>query len=66
MAVLQLKDRQFPLSEGTIRIGAGADADVVLSTDAALGVQAVIERTGEHEVAIRRATPEAEVRVNGV
>jgi pSer/pThr/pTyr-binding forkhead associated (FHA) protein len=66
MAVLQLKDRQFPLSEGTIRIGAGADADVVLPTDPALGVQAVIERTGDQGVAIRRAAPQAEVRVNGV
>ncbi|PYP78917.1 MAG: hypothetical protein DMD35_09885 [Gemmatimonadetes bacterium] len=66
MAVLQLKDQQFPLSEGTIRIGTGADADVVLPTDAALGVQAVIERTGDHAIAIRRAAPQAEVRVNGV
>jgi pSer/pThr/pTyr-binding forkhead associated (FHA) protein len=66
MAVLQLKDKQFPLSEGTVRIGAGADADVVLPTDAALGVMAVIERTGEHAVAIRRAAPDSEVRVNGV
>ena len=66
MAVLQLNDEQFPLSEGIIRIGAGADADLVLPTDAALGVQAVIERTGDHAVAIRRAAPQSEVRVNGV
>jgi pSer/pThr/pTyr-binding forkhead associated (FHA) protein len=66
MAVLQLKDIQYPLSAGTNRIGAGADADVVLPTDAALGVQAVIERTGDHAVAIRRAAPQSEVRVNGV
>jgi pSer/pThr/pTyr-binding forkhead associated (FHA) protein len=66
MAVLQLKDKQYHLSEGTIRIGAGADADVVLPTDAALGVQALIERTGDHTVAIRRAAPQSEVRVNGV
>jgi pSer/pThr/pTyr-binding forkhead associated (FHA) protein len=66
MAVLQLKDKQFPLSAGPIRIGAGADADVVLPTDAALGVQAVIEQTDDHSLAIRRAVPQAEVRVNGV
>ena len=66
MAVLQLKDKQYHLSEGTIRIGAGADADVVLPTDVALGVQAVIERTGDHAVAIRRAAPQSDVRVNGV
>ena len=66
MAVLQLNDKQFPLSATTTRIGAGAEADVVLPTDASVGVQAVIERTGEHELAIRRAAPESEVRVNGV
>ena len=66
MAVLQLNDKQFPLSRETTRIGAGADADVVLPTDVALGVQAVIERTGDHALAIRRAAPESEVRVNGV
>ena len=66
MAVLQLKDIQYPLSANTNRIGAGADADVVLPTDAALGVQAVIERTGDHALAIRRAAPQSEVRVNGV
>jgi hypothetical protein len=66
MAVLQLKDKQYPLSAGTNRIGAGADADVVLPTDAALGVQAVIEKTGDHALAIRRAAPQSEVRVNGV
>ena len=66
MAVLQLNDKQFPLSATTTRIGAGAEADVVLPTDASVGVQAVIERTGEHALAIRRAAPESEVRVNGV
>ncbi|HEX7977056.1 MAG TPA: FHA domain-containing protein [Gemmatimonadaceae bacterium] len=66
MAVLQLNDKQFPLSATTTRIGAGADADVVLPTDASVGVQAVIERTGEHALAIRRAAPQSEVRVNGV
>ncbi len=66
MAVLQLNDKQFPLSAATTRIGAGAEADVVLPTDASVGVQAVIERTGEHALAIRRAAPQSEVRVNGV
>jgi len=66
MAVLQLNDKQFPLSAATTRIGAGADADIVLPTESSLGVQAVIERTGEHALAIRRALPQSEVRVNGV
>jgi pSer/pThr/pTyr-binding forkhead associated (FHA) protein len=66
MAVLQLKDKQFPLSGETTRIGAGADADVVLPTDLASGVQAVIEWSGDRTMAIRRAGPESDVRVNGV
>jgi len=66
MAVLQLNDQQFPLTEASTRIGAGADADVALPGDAALGVQAVIERTSSRSLAIRRAAPQAQVRVNGV
>ena len=66
MAVLQLNDQQFPLTGASTRIGAGADADVALPGDAALGVQAVIERTSEESLAIRRAAPQAQVRVNGV
>jgi pSer/pThr/pTyr-binding forkhead associated (FHA) protein len=66
MAVLQLNDRQFPLLGETTRIGAGADADVAIPGDAALGVQAVIERTSDESLAIRRAAPQSQVRVNGV
>jgi pSer/pThr/pTyr-binding forkhead associated (FHA) protein len=66
MAVLQLNDRQFPLTGDTTRIGAGADADVALPADATLGVQAVIERTSTASLAIRRAAPQSQVRVNGV
>jgi pSer/pThr/pTyr-binding forkhead associated (FHA) protein len=66
MAVLQLNDQQFPLTGATTRIGAGADADVTLPGDAALGVQAVIERTSAVTLNIRRAAPQAQVKVNGV
>jgi pSer/pThr/pTyr-binding forkhead associated (FHA) protein len=65
MPVLQLNDTQYPLSTGSTRIGAGAGADVTLPGDASLGVQAVIEGAGGALV-IRRATPAAQVRVNGV
>jgi pSer/pThr/pTyr-binding forkhead associated (FHA) protein len=65
MPVLQLNDKQYPLSTGSTRIGAGIDADVALPGDASLGVQAVIEGAGGALV-IRRATPTAQVRVNGV
>ena len=65
MPVLQLNDKQFPLSAGPTRIGAGAEADVALPGDPALGVQAVIEGAAGTQI-IRRATAGAQVRVNGV
>ena len=66
MAVLQLDDQQFPLTGDTTRIGSGADADVALPGDETLGVQAVIERRAGEALAIRRAAPQSQVRVNGV
>lgn len=46
------------------RIGSGADVDVVVPADPALGVQALIE--GGAAPTIRRADSAAQVRVNGV
>ena len=66
MPVLQLNDQQFPLQAGTTRIGSGGDADVPLPTEPGLGVQALIERAGSGPMTIRRASPTASVRVNGV
>ena len=56
MAVLQLNDKQFPLSasDDTHRRGSRRRRRRCRPTRA-LGVQAVIERTGEHALAIRRA-----------
>lgn len=65
MAVLQLNDQHFPLQAGTTRVGTGGDADVQLPADQALGLQALIEANGGAST-IRRATPNAVVRVNGV
>jgi pSer/pThr/pTyr-binding forkhead associated (FHA) protein len=66
MPVLQLDDQQFPLFPRPTRVGAGADADLTLPSDAALGVQAVIEPAAGNAHVIRRAVPSALVRVNGV
>jgi len=66
MPVLQLNDQQFPLQAGTTRVGAGGGADVSLPGDPALGVQAIIDRTSDKTTIVRRATPAAQVRVNGV
>jgi pSer/pThr/pTyr-binding forkhead associated (FHA) protein len=66
MPVLQLNDQQFPLQAGTTRVGAGGEADVPLPADPGLGVQALIDRSGQGPMTIRRAAPTASVRVNGV
>lgn len=66
MPVLQLNDQQFPLQAGTTRVGAGGGADVSLPGDPGLGVQAIIDRAGDKAMTVRRATPAAQVRVNGV
>ena len=64
MPVLQLDDQQFPLKAGATRIGAGAEADVIVPGYSALGVEAVID--GGPTPTIRRADDAAHVRVNGV
>jgi pSer/pThr/pTyr-binding forkhead associated (FHA) protein len=64
MPVLQLDDQQFPLKAGATRIGAGADADVVVPGYSAIAIEAIID--GGATPTIRRADEEAHVRVNGV
>jgi pSer/pThr/pTyr-binding forkhead associated (FHA) protein len=66
MPVLQLNDKQYPLQADTTRIGTGSEADVPLPADPGLGVQALLERARSDKLTIRRATPQAQVRVNGV
>ncbi len=64
MPVLQLDDQQFPLKAGATRIGAGAEADVVVPGYSAVAVEAVID--GGPTPTIRRADDSSHVRVNGV
>jgi hypothetical protein len=64
MPVLHLRDQQFPLAPGPTRLGAPDAAEVPVA--AGLGVQAVVDVQPGSGVTIRRAGPEATVRVNGV
>ena len=64
MPVLQLDDQQFPLNAGSTRIGAGAEADVIVPGYSAIAVEAVID--GGPTPTIRRADDSSHVRVNGV
>ena len=66
MPVLQLNDQQFPLGAGPTRIGSGDGVQIALPGDAGVGAQAEIERAAGGPVTIRRSTPSAQVRVNGV
>ncbi|MFI5257782.1 MAG: FHA domain-containing protein [Gemmatimonadales bacterium] len=66
MPVLQLNDQQLPLGAGTTRVGTGGDLDIVLPADPVLGLQALIVGTEGGAFTIRRATPDAHVKVNGV
>ena len=66
MPVIQINNRQYSLKVGTTLVGSGDEADVPIPGHAALGVQAVVEVGPDRAVSIRRASPAAVVRVNGV
>lgn len=66
MPVIQVNNRQYSLKVGTTLVGAGDDADVPVPAHETLGVQAVVEVGADRSASIRRASPSALVRVNGV
>ena len=66
MPVIKVNDQQFALRPGQNRLGAGQDADVPVTGDTSLGVQAIVDVASERDVVIRRADRAAAVRVNGV
>jgi pSer/pThr/pTyr-binding forkhead associated (FHA) protein len=66
MPVIQVNNRQYSLKVGTTLVGAGDDADVPVPAHDTLGVQAVVEVGSDRSASIRRASPSAVVRVNGV
>jgi FHA domain-containing protein len=66
MPVIQVNNRQYSLKVGTTLLGAGDDADVPVPAHDTLGVQAVVEVGPDRSASIRRASPAAVVRVNGV
>ena len=66
MPVIQVHDVQHPLKRGQTRLGSGPDADVRVSDDASLGVQAVLDLGADDQAIIRRAGGASAVKVNGV
>ena len=66
MPVIQVNDKQHTLKQGQTRLGAGPGVDVTVSTNEAIGLQAIMELGGDNRAVIRRARDGAQVKVNGV
>src|SRR5438046_513666 len=66
MLVIQVQDKTHTLRQGATRVGAGPGVDVNISSDASLGVQAVLELDSNNRAIIKRGRGDASVRVNGV
>lgn len=66
MPYIQVNSEQFPLPIGDITVGTAPDAGVHLEGPDALGVQAIVQTSAAGQSVIRRASPAAVVRVNGV
>ena len=43
MPVIKVNDKRYPLRPGANRLGAGADVDVRVDDDPAIGVQAIVD-----------------------
>jgi pSer/pThr/pTyr-binding forkhead associated (FHA) protein len=66
MPYIQLRDRQFSIRKGHLRVGTSADADIKVPGTESPVAQAVVEMGADDHVAIRRGAPDVVVRVNGV
>ncbi len=66
MPVIKVNDQQYSLHAGQNKVGVGADADVRVGGDVALGVQAIIEVVKENQAVIRRTGLAGNVKVNGI
>jgi pSer/pThr/pTyr-binding forkhead associated (FHA) protein len=66
MAYIQLRDRQYPLGRGPVRVGTSPHAEIRLPGSEVSAPQAVVDTASDGGVSIRRGSPDAQVRVNGV
>ncbi|MGH7667851.1 MAG: FHA domain-containing protein, partial [Gemmatimonadaceae bacterium] len=66
MPVIQLHDEQYPLKQGQTRLGGGPAADVRVSDDLSLGVQALLELGADDRAVLRRVGTGGHVQVNWV
>ena len=66
MPYIQLRDRQYPLGKGQLRVGTSAHADVRVPGVESDTAQAIVEVDGADQATLRRGAPGAVVKVNGV
>src|SRR5207253_9522361 len=66
MPVIQVQDKTHTLRQGATRVGGGPGVDVSISSNAALGVQAILELDANNRAIVRRGSGDAVVKVNGV
>ena len=66
MPYIQLRDRQYPIGQGQLRVGTSAFADVRVPGAETDIPQALVDVGPDAQAAIRRGSPEAVVKVNGV
>jgi len=66
MPYIQLRDRQYPIGQGQLRVGTSAYADVRVPGEETDTPQALVDVGTDAQAAIRRGSPEAIVKVNGV
>src|SRR5688572_23327360 len=66
MPYIQLRDRQYPLGKGQLRVGTSAHADVRVPGVESETAQAIVDVDGSDQATLRRGSPGAVVKVNGV
>src|SRR2546426_1005246 len=66
MALLELGQRQFPIPVGEVVLGSDAGCAISLTGAGVLPRHALLSGQADGQVVIRKATPAAEVMINGV
>src|SRR2546427_2613889 len=66
MALLERAGKKFPIPVGEVTVGSDADCAISLAGAAVLPQHALLQGHADGQVIIRRASPAAEVLINGV
>src|SRR5881409_2811989 len=66
MPLLELGDRKFSLPVGEVALGSDAACAIPLTGAGVLPLHAMLQGQADGQVVIRKATPAAEVLINGV